>query len=255
MVRSGWRVKLAPLPPSSTDTVPEHPLATARSGSWSPLKSPTATETGKSPTARSGVWRVKLPPALPSSTETVLASWLRTARSGLPSPLKSPTATEAGPSPVATLAAGPKLSWACAGRCRPGRWARAAQQGRGDQDGETDRRMWPPVAGDLGAWMRRRRRVPLDAVRSRHRSQAIAPGAIGSGRTGRVLSGSRLPCSPPLPLDPEPSDSRDCAAESNYFSHPCPNRPAAPAPARSGVTSVERTQVAWEHQPRECSPR
>ena len=82
-----------------------------------------------------------------------------------------------------------------------------------------------------------RRQVPLDAVRSRHRSQAIAPGAMGIRPDRPLLPGSRLPCSPPLPLDPEPSESRDCAAESTYCSHPCPNRPAAPAPARSVVTS------------------
>jgi hypothetical protein len=42
-----------------------------------------------------------------------------------------------------------------------------------------------------------RRRVRFDAVQSRHRSQAIAPGAVGSGRTGDVLPGSGLPCLPP----------------------------------------------------------
>ena len=191
MLMSGvWRVKPAPPPPSSTDTVPEKPLATARSGSVSPLNSPTATETGKSPTARSGVWRVKPPPALPTSTETVLVSWLATARSGLPSPLKSPTATDAGPSPTATLAAGPKLTWtsAMAVPARAvGTKSRPASRVEAIRTARRIGRMWPPVTGDLGARMRHRRRIQFDAVQSRHRGQAIAPGARGSGRTGHLL--------------------------------------------------------------------
>src|SRR4029453_14134742 len=44
-----------------------------------------------------------------------------------------------------------------------------------------------------------------------------------------LLPGSTLWCSLSLPLDPEPSESRACAAESNDYRHPWPNRPAAPA--------------------------
>jgi hypothetical protein len=93
-----------------------------------------------------------------------------------------------------------------------------------------------------------RRQVRFDAVQLRHRSEAITPGAVGCGPTGRYCQDQPFWCSPPLPLDPEPSESRACAAESNYCRHTWPNRQAASAPARSVVTSVERTQVAWGHQ-------
>jgi hypothetical protein len=46
-------LKLPPAPPSSTETLLENSFATARSGSPSSLKSPTATELGPSPTAKS----------------------------------------------------------------------------------------------------------------------------------------------------------------------------------------------------------
>src|SRR6267378_4303260 len=70
-------------------------LVTARSSLPSPLKSPTATETGKPPAAKVNGAR-KVPSPLPDSTETLREPELATARSSLPSPLKSPTATEAG---------------------------------------------------------------------------------------------------------------------------------------------------------------
>src|SRR5262249_42510361 len=62
----------AELTPSSTLTSPLRALATARWGWPSPLKPPTATETGKSPAAKwAGRWKVPSP--LPSSTLTVLS--------------------------------------------------------------------------------------------------------------------------------------------------------------------------------------
>ena len=94
-----------------------------------------------------------------------------------------------------------------------------------------------------------RRQVRFNAVQSRHRSQAIAPGAVGI-RPDRPITarinpfGVRLP----LPLDPESEESRGCAAESSYCRRTRPNRPAAPAPARSVVTSWKERKWAWGHQ-------
>jgi hypothetical protein len=66
----------------------------------SPLKSPTARDTGFVPKAMSVLGR-KVPSPLPSSTLTLLPPKFATARSALPSPLKSPTATAMGVVPVA----------------------------------------------------------------------------------------------------------------------------------------------------------
>ena len=198
--------KLPPVLPSSTETLPVKMLATARSGSWSPLKSPAATEKGKvkSPVGKL-VAAPKVPPAPPSSTETLSENWLATARSGSLSPSKSPTATETGPSPVPMLVGPLKLTWVGAASAsvgpvtRPtalGTRSRAATRLEPIRTARRRDRMWPPGAGGTGAAPalsgKRRRvtshayrhQVPLDAVRSRHHSQAIAPGAIGSGRTG-----------------------------------------------------------------------
>src|SRR5207253_762750 len=106
----------APSPlPSSTETVLDPRLATARSSLPSPLKSPTATENGLVPTARSGR-AANVPSPWPRSTETVPEPSLATARSALPSPLKSPTATDDGLCPVRkSLGATNDIVWACAG--------------------------------------------------------------------------------------------------------------------------------------------
>ena len=95
MARLVGPVKPPPASPSSTETVPSKALATARSGSWSALKLPTATELEKKPVGKL-VGPVKLPAAPPSSTETSLENRLATARSGSLSALKSPVATETG---------------------------------------------------------------------------------------------------------------------------------------------------------------
>src|SRR5437660_165597 len=96
MVGPAWKVP-SPLP-SSTEMVLSLRLATTKSGLPSPLKSPTATKAGASPTRElSGTWKVPSP--LPSSTATLLEPMLATAKSSLPSPLKSPTATDAGSFP------------------------------------------------------------------------------------------------------------------------------------------------------------
>ena len=80
---------------------------TARSGSLSWLKSPTATAAGSLPTAKL-VAGPKPPAPLPNNTATLPAlAYSATARSGLPSWLKSPTATATGSLPTATVAAGP----------------------------------------------------------------------------------------------------------------------------------------------------
>ena len=80
-------------------------LATARSNIVSPLKSPTATESGEVPTAKL-VAVPNEPVPLPKSIETLLESKLVTARSKSVSPLKSPTATERGADPTVKLVAG-----------------------------------------------------------------------------------------------------------------------------------------------------
>src|SRR5712664_3294630 len=107
---AGWKLT-APMPVLliNTETSLEKPLATARSSHPSPLKSPTATETGLSPAAKlSAAWKVPSP--FPRSTETLLElKATATARSSHPSPLKSPTATETGLSPAAKLSAAWKV--------------------------------------------------------------------------------------------------------------------------------------------------
>ena len=83
--------------PRTMETLLLIELATARSALPSPLKSPTATETGPSPTANRGPGAgVKPPVPSPRRTETSLLAKFATARSALPSRLKSPTATEDG---------------------------------------------------------------------------------------------------------------------------------------------------------------
>ena len=72
------------------------------------MKSPTVTERGIEPTAKS-VAALKLPVPVPSKIETLLELEFAMARSSLPSPLKSPTATELGPEPAAKLVAALKL--------------------------------------------------------------------------------------------------------------------------------------------------
>src|SRR5512133_4209503 len=62
--------------------------------------------------------------------------------------------------------------------------------------------------------MRHRRRVRCDAVEPRHRGQAIAPRAIGSGRTGHVLPAIRACVFAPSTAHPT-AKRRGCAAESN----------------------------------------
>src|SRR5207247_1998840 len=79
-----------------------------RSGAPSPLKSPTATEIGKPPTATVDCGpKPPLPLFRFSSTETLLSA--AAARSGAPSPLKSPTATETGLSPTVKVDCGPNV--------------------------------------------------------------------------------------------------------------------------------------------------
>src|SRR5262249_20889508 len=88
--------------PKRIVTLPEIPeilgfplLATARAGLPSPLKCPTATDSGEGP-APTGEPGAGAEPArrLPERMVTLLFNKLATARSGLPSPLKSPTATD-----------------------------------------------------------------------------------------------------------------------------------------------------------------
>src|SRR5437870_1055082 len=90
---------------SSTDTVLENSFATARSSLPSPFRSPTVTDTGLAPVAKSCLV-AKLGVAAPgsvvlSSTDTVSELKFATARSSLPSPFRSPIATDAGAVPVA----------------------------------------------------------------------------------------------------------------------------------------------------------
>ena len=75
----------------------------------SPLKSPTATETGPLSTGKS-VGALNVPSPLPSKIETVYDAALVTARSCFSSPLKSPTATEVGARPATKVAGGVKLT-------------------------------------------------------------------------------------------------------------------------------------------------
>ena len=87
-----------PLPlPSLMLTLSERILAVTKSWLLSPLKSPTATETGPELLGRvtcGGVGEVKPPLPLPSLTLTLLEAPPLVTKSSLPSPLKSPTATE-----------------------------------------------------------------------------------------------------------------------------------------------------------------
>src|SRR5438093_10186151 len=70
-------------------------FAAARSRRPSPLKSPTAAETGFVATEKlTRGWKVPLP--LPNSVDTLLEARFVTARSKRPSPLRSPTVTETG---------------------------------------------------------------------------------------------------------------------------------------------------------------
>src|SRR5439155_5939236 len=124
--------------PSTTETVFELPLATARSGLPSPFRSPIATELGPLPVPKS-VFAPKLPSPLPSSAETVLAKLFATAKSGLPSPFTSPIATETAPSPVLNE--------------RNGAAKRGAATARGT--------VLPEPTASKSAWTNRRRRVDL----------------------------------------------------------------------------------------------
>src|ERR1019366_2766432 len=70
-------------------------LAAARSGTPSPLKSPTAAKTGSVPTAGL-IGGAKFPLPAPSRTVIVLLPALATARSGFPSPLQFAPSTGYG---------------------------------------------------------------------------------------------------------------------------------------------------------------
>src|SRR5206468_1744930 len=91
------------------ETLLELKFATARSGSESPLKSPTATDSGALPTPKL-VAVPKVPSPFPSRIETLLEPLFATARSGSESPLKSPTATELGLRPTGKLVGALKLT-------------------------------------------------------------------------------------------------------------------------------------------------
>ena len=94
------------LRPGSTLMVLSAKFATARSGIPSPLKSPTTTPCGSSPTVKA-VCDPKVPSPTPSRTLTVpgLEPELVTAKSSTPMLLKSPIATVSGINPTAY--------WAC----------------------------------------------------------------------------------------------------------------------------------------------
>lgn len=71
----------------------------------SPLKSPTASQTGRAPAPRyvsvlAGT-AVNPPEPFPKKIVMLLLTTFAVARSGMPSPLKSPTMIEAGPDPGA----------------------------------------------------------------------------------------------------------------------------------------------------------
>ena len=89
--------------PSRIEMPPEEKNARekARSGTRSPLKSPTATAFGLGPTSTSVGLR-KVPSPRPSRMEAVSEPppELATTRSRFPSPLRSPEATSSGPSPT-----------------------------------------------------------------------------------------------------------------------------------------------------------
>ena len=102
LIRAGAKVNVAQTGtqlPSRMDTLEEPSLAVARSCLPSPLKSPTATETGEVPTVKL-VAVIKDPLPVPSRMDTLLEPRLAVARSLMPSPLKSPTAAETGEVPA-----------------------------------------------------------------------------------------------------------------------------------------------------------
>src|SRR5262245_44084726 len=124
---SSWMVPVAGLPLSvigttvlsSTDTVLEPLLATARSGRPSPLTSAAATAWGLLPVAKV-CGAAKLGAAAPgavvfSSTDTVAEPKFATARSGVPSPLTSAAATAKGRLPAAKVCGAAKLGAAAPG--------------------------------------------------------------------------------------------------------------------------------------------
>ena len=107
---------------SSTDTLFELMFATARSSLPSQFRSPTVTDTGVVPAAKSCL-AAKLEAKAPgvvvlSRTDTVFEPRFATARSSLPSPFRSPTETDRGVGPVSKscLAAKPGVEypdWCC----------------------------------------------------------------------------------------------------------------------------------------------
>ena len=97
---AAWKV---PSPrPSRIDTVLASPLAVARSGRPSPLKSPTVTEQDVLHRQRPGRPGRCHRPA-PAGSTRVLATTFAVARSRWPSPLKSPTVMDAGTLPPPRL--------------------------------------------------------------------------------------------------------------------------------------------------------
>src|SRR5437773_11449505 len=100
-------------------------LATARSSTRSPLKSPTTTHTGFAPTGKN-VAGWKDPSPLPINTATLLDPSSATARSGTPSPLKSPTAIVIGFVPTGKSFRAKDTVWAAAGTGRSDETNRAA---------------------------------------------------------------------------------------------------------------------------------
>ena len=90
--------------PKSIETLLELALATAKSNTVSPLKSPTATENGLIPTPKLVAVPNNEPVPVPKSIETLAEPWLATAKSNIVSPLKSPTATEHGQSTAKLVA-------------------------------------------------------------------------------------------------------------------------------------------------------
>ena len=85
--------------PSSTETLSLPEFAVTRSGSLSPLKSATTTETGLESVGNL-VCAWKVPSPRPSSTVTLSFSEFAVTMSGRPSPLTSATAAEKGSGPA-----------------------------------------------------------------------------------------------------------------------------------------------------------
>src|SRR5439155_1308332 len=122
--KSWWAAKLGVAAPgavvlSSTDTVPEIQFTTARSPLPSPFRSPSVTDVGLAPVAKSCL-AAKLGVAAPaavvlSSTDIVLELKFATARSSLPSPFRSPTVTDSGLIPVPNSSLAAKLGVAAPG--------------------------------------------------------------------------------------------------------------------------------------------